>query len=163
MKSSKVKYMMYSICAVLTLIALSVFHRMGTGEPILANHSYLIGMGLPLLWNIKRKDIRNICLTLCILATFLRLGWLGIISIGVTYAIVFIHNKKFLLFWIPFFLVCCLVIFPKVYPRINTMHNDMQNRITYYKIASDKWQNIWFGDGFRSWSKLPEKIGRAHV
>ena len=134
--------MIYAICVILTFIAVSVFHRTGTGNLILGNYSYLLGMGLPLLWNIKRKDWRNIALTLCIMAIFFRLGWLGILSIGITYAIVYMNKRTFIMAWIPICLVFSLVIFPKVYPRVNSIEADLKGRIGYYEFAIKKWKNI---------------------
>lgn len=149
------------ICGILTFIAISVFHRMLTGNPILINYAMLLGMGLPLLFNIKRKDIRNICLTIIILAIFMRQGWIGISCIGITYMTIFMHNKKFLMLFLPLCLILCLFVLPKVYPKMRTIAEDSKFKIASYKFAFNKWQNIWWGDGFRSWSKLPENQPEA--
>jgi hypothetical protein len=129
---------------------------MMTGHPILINYAMLLGMGLPLLFNIKRKDIRNICLTLCILAIFLREGWISASCIGITYMVIFMHNKKFLMIWLPICLILCLCVLPKVYPKMRTIFEDSKYRIGNYELAISKWKNIWTGEGLGYWSMLPE-------
>lgn len=155
------EYMILTICAILTFIAISVFHRMVTGNLIVINYAMLLGMGLPLLFNIKRKDIRNICLTLVILAIFMRQGWIGIACVGITYIIIFMHNRKFLMFFLPLCLIFCLCVLPKVYPKMQTIIEDSKFRRGSYELAITKWKNIWAGEGFRTWSKLPENQPEA--
>ena len=148
--------MTYVICALLTLVAISVFHRTIAHTHIVKNYAYILSMGLPLFFNIKRKDIRNICLTLAILAIFMQWSWIGLACIVITYTVVFMGNKKFLAVWIPACLILSFLVIPHVYPKFDSIGSDSVGRIKYYEYAMQKWQHKFLGEGFRAWSRLPE-------
>jgi O-antigen ligase len=118
----------------------------------------VIGLGLPLFFNIKDKGIRNIGLTICIMTLFIRARWIGLACLVIMALVIPIKKK-----WVLFLLPICLVFGGFAYYQMYStpcgkaqFFPEKQIRLEYYKYAWSKWEHKWTGEGLRSWSKLPE-------
>jgi hypothetical protein len=159
------KLMIYAICGILTLLATFAFYKFSlgwNGIPFMETpYQNLLGMGLPLFWNINRADIRNIGLTICILAMFLKSGWIGYACIGIAVTVIYMTKKKFLALWIPLCVIFFLIGAPGIYSSGGKVGADTGKRFAIYEYGLQRWHNVWVGEGFNSFPNLPENQAGA--
>lgn len=149
------KYAIYAICFLTLCTVIRVFHEMLTTHIYPASHRAIVGIAFPLFF-IFRKDIRNIGATLCLIVMFLSKSWLAIGCISIAYTVLYWHSSKWI---ITLLIVLFLVALPSMvitYTNLNEPFNDARFRLETWKFTLSKWTNIWWGEGFGSFKRLPE-------
>ena len=144
------------ICFLITFIAICSIVYFPINKMQFLASSPFIGLGFPLLFEIKRKDIRNIAITLCIVSSFLYMRWISWICIILTYTILFWAKHKILFISGLVLMISFFPILGMKIKELNNPINEMKIRINQYDELMNKWKKIWFGEGWRTFSKLPE-------
>lgn len=150
------RYAIGVICFFTLLTILRIFHQMNTTHiyPI-GSCRAIIGIAFPLFF-MWRKDLRNIAITLCLIAMFLTKSWVGIGCIAIAYIFLCWHSHKWLITLLLVLFFIALPVMVTVYSNLNDPYGDAQFRLETWKLTMSKWKNIWWGEGFGSFQKLPE-------
>jgi len=151
-----INYAIYAICIFTLITVLKVFHQMNTSHiyPV-CSHRAIIGIAFPLFFML-RKDLRNIAVTLCLVAMFLSKSWLAIGCIAIAYTFLYWRSHKWLITLLLVLFFIALPVMVTVYANLNDPFGDAQFRLETYKLMLSKWKNIWWGQGFGSFQHLPE-------
>jgi len=146
------------ICFMITLTAIVAIGRMPT-NPLGAYYHSLIGLGFPLLFNIKDRAKKYMAVTICLTAIFFRMGWIGYVCAAIGFGSFLVWKKKLrLIIFILLFLALMGFLGKRAYKELHTPFFDMGGRIEMYKSALSKWHNPWFGEGVGTFATLPENL-----
>ncbi len=95
-----------------------------------------MGLGFPFLFSIKKKDIRNVLITICILSAIYLRQWLTLGCIGITFIAMSRGNK-----WLTISLIILSIIFfiyGKPLERLNLRMNGYISGLQNLKLSGDR-------------------------
>jgi hypothetical protein len=147
------------LCFLITLIAIRIIYcslfKQLNGNFI----PYMISMGFPLLFNIKKRMYRNITLILGGVATLITQQWIALFCICLSFLIVLWIKQKLLVILLLIGIISFSVSAIKIYPQQREWGwslDSLQNRLVFYSTAMRNWNHLWFGQGYDSFKTLPE-------
>ena len=143
-------YRKYLTAFIVSFISLRVIIK----NDVIRNYPFLLGLLYPLLFEIKRKDIRNIVLTLCLVAMYISRSWIGFICVGITHIVLFGEYKIYVLFFVAAALLLGLTAHKVI--KVSNIQTELIQRQVVWRDTMDKKFDIIKGAGFRAFSKLPE-------
>lgn len=144
------KFITYSLIATTLIVAFLAFHYYSTVVVIKTFGFYakFLAIGFPLLFYIKDKSIRWVCITIVGLAMFLKLSFVCLLSIFLTLIVRYWKYRYYL-----------LIIFILTGPFITDVYsNSITQKFTiryhFYKQMFKTWTNPLYGEGAGAFLKL---------
>lgn len=140
-------WVIYSVCFLIIFITIrTLYSRLLIGDNFSYANKAFVGLGFPLLFNIKRKDLRNIFLTLSCITIFFTQAYTGLISMGISYAVLFWKNKMFIIILLITAITFCIAGHKISKGMTHSLWHDLSQRITGNIGAIDNWKNIAWGE-----------------
>ena len=143
----------YCKCLIAFIVAF-ISLRVIIKNDMIGNYPFILGLLYPLLFEIKRKDIRNIILTLCLVAMYSSKSWIGFTCVGITHIVLFREYKIYIMSFVVLALLLGFTAHKMI--KVSNMQTELINRQIMWRDTLDKKFSILKGAGFRAFSKLPE-------
>ncbi len=113
----------------------------------------IVGMGFPLFFNMERKDLRNIGITISVIAIILSMKWIAFVCLFITGLVLL---KRYM---VVVLLILTLLIIPlsaKIHRTgFGSPFKETIDRITLYNDLTLKWDKVWLGHGLNTFQNLP--------
>ena len=148
------KCLVLAFCWISALVACAEILTQARYLHVMGNFKYYLGMMFPMLFEIKRKELRNPIIAIVIISLVLCRGWIGLACVAITYTVLFWNSRKV---WVIAALALMFAAGPAIGSKSNnSVFHDLGGRNGYYTRAVELWQHPMTGEGFGSYQKIPE-------